>query len=304
MLALILATACSASIALIFKHSETSGMNRYAVTAANYLTACVISLIILTTRETPLPADLDLPACLDEVTKALTQAEPTLSPAAGSVWAVLSGLGAGSFFFLAFVYYQESVLRHGASLAGAFAKLGILVPLVLSLLLWRVYPATAQWCGITLALSSITIVNWPTKRDLKRAFRPALLLLFVFGGTAEFSNKVFQRYGLLEDRSLFLLTTFLVAFCCSVIALAVKQRRVARRDVVTGIAVGIPNLFSSFFLILALSGMPAAVVFPIYSAGTIVVINISGILIFKETLSRKDWSAIALTIVALVLINM
>ena len=47
MLCLVLAIACSLSIALVFKHSETAGMNRYAITSVNYLAACAVCVSLL-----------------------------------------------------------------------------------------------------------------------------------------------------------------------------------------------------------------------------------------------------------------
>ena len=288
MLYLLLAIACSACIALIFKHSEMVGMNRYAVTSANYVTACLVSGSLMAVKGLPLPDEFALVASLG------------LSPAAGLVWAVLAGMGAGAVFFLGFIYYQIAVHRHGVGLAGAFAKLGILVPMSLSLMLWREYPTAVQWGGIGLAVFSIVLVNPPAKRSL----RTALLLLFLFCGAAEFSNKVFQKYGFQEHKSLFLLVTFAVAFLCSLVATVKAHRPVTQRDLLTGIAVGVPNLFSSFFLILALEHIKATVAFPAFGAGTIVIINVVGILFFKERLTRPEQLAVALTITALILINL
>ncbi len=46
MLSLIIATFCSASIALIFKWTEGSDKNRYVVTSINYLTATLVSFAL------------------------------------------------------------------------------------------------------------------------------------------------------------------------------------------------------------------------------------------------------------------
>ena len=83
-----------------------------------------------------------------------------------------------------------------------------------------------------------------------------------------------------------------------------KGLKVTRRDLITGLAVGIPNLFSSFFLILALETIPAAVAFPIFGAGTIVIINVVGMAFFRERLTRVELAAVGLTIAAIVLINL
>ncbi len=280
---LLLAIVCSAAIALVFRYSEITGRNRYAVTSANYLAACLVAAALAARAARPAPDALR--------------------------WALLVGLGAGFFFFAAFISYQVSVRRHGVGLAGAFAKLGILLPMALSLVLWREQPSALQWLGIALACMAIVAVNLPAARggekaSLRRALRPALLLLFLFGGIAEFSNKVFQRHGLPEAKSIFLLATFAVAFLFSLGALARARRPVRAGDALVGVAVGIPNLFSSFFLILALDRMPAAVAFPAYGAGTILILALAGAGLFRERLSGREWLAMAMITAALVLINL
>jgi drug/metabolite transporter (DMT)-like permease len=299
-----LAIVCSASIALIFKRSETARMNRYAVTSANYLTACLISILLLALRPPQLDSGSSITAVWSELSAVLAAGNVRLSPSGSLFWALLVGLGAGAVFFLAFVYYQISVREHGVSLAGAFAKLGILVPMSLSLLLWHEHPRAIQWLGIILAIASILLVHWPTGRDWRKTLRLALILLFLFGGTAEFSNKIFQKYALQNYKLVFLLTTFLIAFVCSTAVAVARKRPVRGVELLTGVGVGIPNLFSSFFLIAALETIPAAVAFPAYGAGTIVIIHLVGVTLFRERPSRRERIAILLTILALILINL
>ena len=105
MLYLILAIACSASIALICKHSETRKMNRYAVTSANYLTACVVSGALLTAQSVPVSRGIVLGSSWQEIGRALLDTGERLSPPASLVWAVIVGLGAGAVFLLGFIYY-------------------------------------------------------------------------------------------------------------------------------------------------------------------------------------------------------
>lgn len=304
MLELALAIVCSSSIALIFKHSETAGMNRYAVTTANYLMAAGLSAGILTWTGLALPdGGFSLGASLAELRSVFVLTGDKLPVASSALWAVIVGLGAGAFFFLAFIYYQKGIREHGVGLAGAFIKLGILVPMSLSLVLWQEYPTFIQWAGIALALLSIMIAHWPSELNVERAIRLSLVLLFLFGGVAEFSNKVFQKYGWLDHQSLFLLVTFASAFGYSLVITLRSSRAVQRRDLLTGLLVGVPNLFSSFFLIRALETIPAAVAFPAFGAGTILVINLVGVTVFGERLNRPEKAAVGLTILALVLIN-
>jgi multidrug transporter EmrE-like cation transporter len=56
-------------------------------------------------------------------------------------------------------------------------------------------------------------------------------------------------------------------------------------------------------LISALNHLKTAVVFPIFSAGSIVLIAAAGYLFFGEKLKSKVWVSILMTVVALILIN-
>jgi multidrug transporter EmrE-like cation transporter len=304
MIYLFLAIISSSSIALIFKFSESRNMNRYAVTTVNYLAAVLVSgSIFLGSYPGPVHTR-SLSRSLSAIWSAVMQTGEKLSPDVSPVWALVAGSLAGTVFFLAFIYYQIAVREQGVGLAGAFAKIGILVPLSLSLVFWREYPAPVQWLGIGLAVASILLINVPGPGRLKKGVRTSLIALFLFAGLAEFSNKIFQKHGLQVDRTLFLCATFGVAFVLSLIVTLRKKQRVHRRDILTGIAVGIPNLFSSYFLIMALEAVPAAVAFAAFGAGTILVINLGGAVIFGERLSAKEKAVIALTAVSLILMNL
>jgi drug/metabolite transporter (DMT)-like permease len=298
---LVLAILCSASIALIFRHSESTGTNRYAVTSANYLTAVLVGGVLLAMRGMPSLAGAPLSSRLDEVARVLGTGD-RLSPAASPVWAICVGLVAGVFFFLAFLYYQIAVRDRGVGLAGSFAKLGILLPATLALVVWKDIPSVGQLVGTGLAVLSILLVHGGRVRG--GGAMTALLLLFAFGGLSEFSNSVFQRHGLQPDKDLFLVTTFGVALLLSLIAIVVARRPVAWRDVTIGIAVGVPNYFSSRCLILALEDLDPVVVFPVYGAGTILILAAAGSLVFGEKLSRAEKIAIAATAAAMVLIQL
>ena len=304
MIYLILAIMCSSSIALIFKHSETNNMNRLAVTTANYFIAFVISLIfIFRDGLFNLFDGGEFSFLVRELKNVVFLNKNVFSEKASLAWAVAIGIFAGVFFFLSFIYYQKSVKNDGVGLSGVFSKLGILLPMLLSIVLWREFPTTIQWFGIFLAILSIIIVNFPFKKDWKKTLRLSLIFLFFYGGVAEFSNKLFQKYSSLNLKPLFLFAVFLTAFLISFIFTLKDKNEFGVKDIRTGIMVGIPNLFSSFFLINALDVLKTAVVFPIFSAGSIVVISLGGFIIYQERLNKREISAIVMTVIALVLIN-
>lgn len=303
MLYLFFAIICSASIALIFKYTENANTNRYLITRSNYFIAFLTSLFMILSRG--LLSDITPEISFVEDFKLFSSTSShTLSPYSSIIWGLMVGGVAGFFFFLSFIYYQKSVKENGVGISGTIAKLGILIPMIFSIIIWKELPSGLQWLGIALSLVSILIVNLSPKSLEKVDMKPTIILLFIFGGMAEFSTKIYQKYALNEYKDVFLFAVFFVAFLISAFYTLRENRKITKKDILTGFAVGIPNLFSSYFLILSLATLKTSVAFPIYSAGSIVLINIGGFLIFKEKIARKNQVAILLTVIALVLINM
>lgn len=302
---LILAIISSSSIALIFKYTEENNMNRYAVTSANYFTAFILSffMFIINYEGKNLFLKPSLSSFINESSSVLTSNGPMFSNEGSLFWAILVGVFAGIFFFLSFIYYQKSVNESGVGLSGTFGKLGILVPMIFSIVLWHELPSFIQWIGILLCLISIVIVNLSLEDLSLKSFNKTLILLFIFGGMAEFSNKIFQKYALIYYKDLFLSFVFLVAFLISIFFAFKQSKKLSKKDIFLGIIVGIPNLFSSFFLILSLNYMASSLVFPVYSAGSILLINLGGFILFNEKLSKKETLSIFMIVFALILIN-
>lgn len=299
---LFLAIICSSAIALIFKYSENANTNRYVITSANYFIAFTTSLVMVFSKG--LLSGLSREIAFAEEFKLLSSNNAYIfSPFSSVIWGLIVGGISGSFFFLSFIYYQKSVRENGVGISGTFAKLGILIPMILSIIIWNELPTGIQWVGITLSLLSILIVNLSPQSLEKFDIKPTIILLFIFGGLAEFSTKIYQKYALNEYKDVFLFAVFFIAFLLSIFYTIKDKGEVTKKDILTGFAVGIPNLFSSYFLIMSLATLKTSVAFPIYSAGSIVLINIGGFLIFKEKITRKNQVAILLTVIALILIN-
>lgn len=277
MISLALAVSCSASIALLFKKTEGLELNRYVLTSANYLMATCVSLWMTwhSGFENAQYSQSDL------------------------IFAVGFGLFSGLFFFLSFAYYQKCVKSCGAGISGTFAKMGILIPMVLSIVIWSEWPFWTQWVGILMALVAVIIASYEKNTVGRSLLNKLLLFLFFFGGMAEFSTKIFQKYGAIELKSLFLTAVFFSAFLVSTLYALYLKSNWRISALLYGGLVGIPNLFSSFFLIKALTTLSAAIVFPLYSASSILLIAIGSHFIFGEKIERKGKVAMGLTVIAM-----
>lgn len=303
MIYLLFAILCSSAIALLFKYSEKIGAKMYTVTCSNYFIAFLTSIIMIIYKKNYLVTKGDF-SFLSELSKAFSSGEYIMSPYSSVIFGIILGPLAGIFFFSSFIYYQKSVRINGVSLSGTFSKLGVLVPMILSIVLWNEMPTLIQAAGIAVTLLAIIIVNWSGNGESELSINRSLMALFFLGGMVEFSNKIYQKYALIEYKEVFLFMVFLSAFIISLGFLIRERTMVVPRDVAVGFAVGIPNLFTSYFLIMALDTIKASVAFPVFSAGTILIITAAGAVIFREHIEPRSRLAIVLVITAIILMNM
>lgn len=279
-------------------------MDRYTVTTFNYLVASLLSLFFFLSKRFPT-------IHFAEAFRSLSTEFPAVmsggefSPAGSTGWALVTGLPSGILYFLGFIYLQKAIRESGVSLAGSFSKMGVLIPVLLAIFLWNELPSGVQLAGIFLALISILLTNIDLSNPsgILGGLRPVLLILFLTVGMSEFSNKVYQKYGILEMKSLFLFFVFATALVISGWKTFSRRKSIHLSHFLTGIAVGIPNYFASFFLILSLSRLKTAIVFPVYSAATIVLLSLAGWLFFNERLRTRERIAVGFTVTALVLVN-
>lgn len=219
-------------------------------------------------------------------------------------FSVTLGLGAvgGILFLVSFVLFQWNTARNGIVLSSVFMKLGLLVPIVLSVLFFHELPTKTQTIGFCIALAAIVVINGGGEKSGK-GFRWELLALLLMGGGADSMTKVFEVLGPVELGNQFLCYIFAVALVLCVILVVVKKERPGIRDFAFGAAIGIPNFFSSKFLLRALTDIPAVVVYPSFSIATMLITTLAGVCFFRERLSRRQWLAMAAILAALFLLN-
>ena len=280
---LLLSILSSAAVTLLLRLFSGRQGNRFALLPGNYLVCFGLAFFFLSDRRLVLQ---------------------------GSPVTLLCG-GLGGFLFVGgLVCMQNSVKRSGAALTTAFAKLGLLVPLLISTVWFHERPGPLQLLGIGLALGAILILN--NRRETTTASSaPALtlpLLTLFFAGASDGMAKVFERLGPRSEDALYFLYVFAVAAVLAGALILLEKRKTGQGltlgDLLRGAAVGVPNYFSSFLLLKALSRLQAVVAFPAFSVGTILTVTVLGALLFGEKLDRRQLWGLGCILLALVLLNL
>lgn len=278
MVYLFLAILSSALIAVIMRLSSGKVHANLSMLAANYL-VCLL-----------------LAAAFGKF-----QVFPVTQP--GFPLTVIMGGVNGALYLLGFVLLQYNTRKNGVVLSSVFIKLGLLVPMVLSVFLFREIPTWVQTVGFVLAVAAIVLINYEKGAGEKSNGKLFLVLMLLAGGAGDAMSKVFSVYGAQSLGDAFLFYTFLSALVLCVLAAAARKERPHPAALLFGFVVGIPNFFSARFLLLALGRLPAVIVYPTYSVATLLLVTLAGVVAFRERLKKKQWIALAIILAALVLLN-
>lgn len=305
MLFLLCSIACSAAISLILKHSENKNINRYYVTTINYICACIICLFLNPVNFSDLFQGLSIALFLQETKAVLFGGLESFGRAGSVTWAMTVGILGGFLYFAGFIFIQKCIRTKGVGVTGAFSKLGIFIPVLFSLIFFKEIPSLFQYLGILLSILSIFIIYGDS--NILKTLDFSLIILLLITGFGDFCSKLFQQFALEEYKAFYLFCLFFTALTISSFYTIRSIREGARltlQEIMVGTAVGIPNLFTSYFLILALKTVKASIAFPLVSSGTIVLILAGGRWIFKERLRRNEVLAVVVVLFAILLMNL
>lgn len=279
MLFLILALLFSAVLALVLKYLNTG--SPYGVYFVNYITC---SALAFATLESKTLYNGDATPCW-------------LGAITGLIY--LASLWANGY----------SIHKNGAILSSVFTRLGVLVPILLSVTLFGERPTLLQGLGVALAVAAAVMMNASSRSGVAAAaanqvYLLPLLLTLLLNGTADAMSKVFNQLGRRQDDGLFMFYIFLFAGLATLALLIREKRPLTRRDVFFGVLAGVPNFLSSRLLLAALAELPAFFVYPSYSVGVILVISIASFFLFRERLNSRQIGASGMILAALVLLNL
>lgn len=274
---LLLSILTSALIAVVMRLSSDKVKNPLSMLFANYL-VCTALGVVYTDFQVYLPREPGYFTCL--------------------------GLGIfnGFLFLSSFVTYQHNTRTKGIVLSSIFMKLGLLVPMVLSILLFHEIPSGLQILGFLLAVAAILLINYQ-KGSEKSSLGFGLILLLLLGGCADAMSKVFNVFCTEALSDQFLLFTYGTAFLLCTTLVIVKKERPGIREFLYGALIGFPNFFSTKFMLGALTTIPAVVAYPTFSVSTMLMVTLAGTFFFREKLSRNQWIALGIILVALALLN-
>ena len=219
----------------------------------------------------------------------------------------------GLVFVCTFFLMAHTTQKRGVAVATVASKMSLAIPVVFSLFVFKIATNeldTLNYTGIVLAFLAI----WLVSRTRSTADTPALslktiglpLVLFFMGGLVDTSlNYANHHWITTAVEPVFPIVTFGFAFLIGLSYSLVKKIPFRLKDITAGILLGIPNYFSIYLQLKALSAFDnnGAIVYPSLNIGIIIGSTLAAVLIFKEKLSRLNQVGVALAIIVIFLLS-
>lgn len=278
MIWLLPAAGCSIGIALILKANEVRRGNRVLLAASNYIVASLLSLALLGSR-------VSRP---DTVTLTL-------------------GAVTGVNYVLGFLLLMAGIRRGPLAVPVTVMRLSVAVPIAASIAIWGEHPGAVQWTGIALGMLAIVLFGWGLSRPgstIRRggAYWLFILSLFLVMGVGDLLLKSFRELSPDVERLVFTWILFTVAAVFTWTLVWLRRIPFARGTFLLGLVLGVPNLFSTIFMLTALQSVPASIAFPFVNLTVILGSTLCGLLIWKERIRGLALAGLVVAAVALLLL--
>ncbi len=229
------------------------------------------------------------------------------------------GIFQGALFISLFFMIARGVQTLGIVIAVILTKLSVIIPTLLS---WVIYddPMNGlRWAGVALALVAIVLLNLRSRRrhtadepeqqlkpKTRKLDKALLLALVLFFGSATTDSvfKIFNaEYGALMPKEVFVITLFGVAGILGQLMMWARigtgRMKFHWQGPVAGVILGVPNFFSIWFLLAGLEALKdGTVFFPINNVGQVLLAAVLGLVLYCERLSKYAQVGIAVAILA------
>ncbi|MEO0066861.1 MAG: hypothetical protein RI983_2187 [Bacteroidota bacterium] len=227
-------------------------------------------------------------------------------------WAMVMG----TLFITSFNLIGMTAQKIGVSVASVANKLSLIIPVILSVILYGEKVVGWEIVGIVLAMVAVVFTCYPQSEDSSGTSNLSMLqkiglpaLVFIGSGFLDaLINHVQQLHVTKETNNAFLISGFLSAATIGLLALMYQynNRKLVfhTNQVIAGICIGIPNYFSIWCLVQFLQDSPweTSASIPVNNMGIVLFSTLVAAILFKEKLSAINWAGIVLSAIAIYLI--
>lgn len=266
---------------MLFKLFNKYNINTLQAIVVNYITACICGLIH-------------------------NNASVSSAEILQSDW-LYGAVGLGFLFIAIFNVMALTAQKNGLSVASVASKMSVIIPVIFGVYVLNEGLGFQKIIGILLALIAVYLTSIKPNADVKLTQSLYLpILLFLGSGVIDTSVNYFAP----KDKiPLFSATIFGIAFLIGLLILFYKSAKLKTRfklkSIPLGVTLGLVNYASIFFLLKALrvDGFESSTLFTINNVAIVALSTLVGLMMFRETISNKNWLGIGIAIISIVIVT-
>ena len=218
----------------------------------------------------------------------------------------------GALFISIFYLISLTAQKINIAVASVANKMSVVMPVIIAFMFYGDQVTILKIVGIILALSSVYLTTKPSESTEKKSGSLLLLPVAVFIGSGiidsliNYANK--RLIHTPKEDALFTGFGFYIAGCIGILWLlymiVFKKEKFVWKSIIGGIVLGVPNFFSIYFILKALSCgvFESSQLYPIANVFIVILSSLAGVVLFKEKLSKVNAIGILLSVVAIGLI--
>ena len=264
---------CSSSIAIILKFNDTKKGEPIVILAGNYFVASFTATVLMLFSESK----------------------------RFSIETLVFGCLLGLLFVVSFYIYAKAISYAGTALATTSSRLSVIIPFILSIIIFDEEPGLNQLIGFAFTIITFIFFYFSVKgnhsKDDSIIKYVVLLAVFIGIGINDFAMKIFKSWRPAEEEPYFIIFIFSSAFIYSLSYILINKIKIERQTLIWGLVLGLPNVFSTIFLLAALTFLPAIIVYPLMNIGIIVLTTVLAFIFWRERPNR--WGVFALIVASL-----
>jgi multidrug transporter EmrE-like cation transporter len=282
MIYLILAILCSFTNSLLIKQNEINRANTRVVLASNYVTAIILGWAFV---------------LVNGIEGLSTQS-------------LILGIGGGLLWPVSFYMLMWGIRHYGLSLAGSISRLSLCIPIIFALLFLHERLTVYNAMGILGTFLAFFLLN-PVKSGQNtpldtRAVWYFPLLVVTFGLVDGWVN-LFNTIAPHHEKYLFMVLIFTFSGIIAWTGILLLNVAVSHQALQRGLVLGVPNFLSTYFLLQSLQtpffNARSAVVYTLFSIAGVILAFGSGVVIWKEKITRGNVWGILFALGAIILLN-
>lgn len=220
----------------------------------------------------------------------------------------------GCIFIGTFYILGITTRNFGITIATISSKMSLIIPVICGLFVFETanHPFDHwNYLGVIMALSAVVLTairRGDHKISLSPGWRKWLLplALFLIAGILDTLIN-FANFKYLDGQTemVFIWMIFITAAAIGTLVLIIRRQPIQLKSIGGGVYLGIPNFFSMFFIIKALSAFDndGAVLFPLFNVGIILGSTLGAVTIFKEGLLTINKLGIILAVISVIMIS-